>query len=272
MFLSAGSSEEAVIALVNSVNTFPIPLEAGDLFFGTPKVLPGTPNKVTFPTIPMYDAEYEGRVSLTWTRYNLSAAFGGLRPIVRDIGQTTLHRLLPTINKVLGTHFQPADFYDVSFDWIGNNEQLNIELRALPNSLGYVGSFVVQYTRIRPQLVESILRTHLTALPHPTDIALGKHSLDMLSWGLDFTDYVASSLVTWSYAGELYWVYPDRVTAAMTDVGIANFPVSNAYKKLKLYATSQLPAANKAFTHVYVQTEVDSAGYTGTAYFHHNRS
>src|ERR1700690_790462 len=152
MSLLTGTAEDNLLALINQVNTFPVPLASGDLYYGKIKQLTDGSGKIQLPTVTMYDAQYDGYVTFQYQRINLTKAFGGLRPRLSSLGQPTLYRLLPTLNRFLGLKFTERDVVDVNISWLGGNEQANIQIIAQPNSLGFEGSFVIQFTRVRPFL------------------------------------------------------------------------------------------------------------------------
>lgn len=265
MFLLPASSEEAVLSLINQENDLPIDLQPGDLYFGNVKKLDN--GSILLPTVTMYDNEdYEGYANFEYKRVDLTAAFGGIRPQIHELGQTSLHRLLPIINKKLNLNLQPRDIVDQEIDWLGGNEQANLLFRAHVQSLGYEGQFIVQFTRVRPVLSEAIGNKALLTYRHPENPPVGKTSTAMRTWGMDFTDFQSALAV---FNG--YWTTPLKVKETMALFGIDAWPDAPRYS-VQSYATKDVPEANKAFTNVIVQKNVNGPDYQGTAYFHFNRS
>lgn len=266
MNLLPGTSEEALLALINTASpTLPQPLVPGDLYFGKIKTLSG--GRVEIPAVTMYDSAYEGYVKFQYKRLNLSQAFGSVRPALRDIGYPSLHQLLPVINKALGINLQPRDVYDTQIAWLGNNENLNIQVTASAESLGYEGSFVVTFTRVRPMLTSVVTQPVLDVQVHPTDPVKALKSLSMHMYSLDFTGN--ESAFTIYYTG--IWWNLGALRTLMTKHGFPNWP-QGGRDDCKAYLTKDLPSANPAFTNVVVQKNVTINGYTGDAYFHYNRT
>lgn len=268
MLLLQGTSEQALVDLINANNTLPVPIEPGDLYFGKRKTL--TDGTTQVPIVTQFDnEEYQGYAVLDYKRLNLSLIFKDIRPIIKEVGQTSLARLLPVINKNTGLNLQPEDIVDQSITWLGGNEEANLQFVMAPESLGYEGRFIVQFIRLRPMLSSVVIQKSLPVLTFPDPIVAGKKSMSMKSWGLDFTDD--------AYRLTLYrdgWRYPAEVKQLMADNGVANFPsgVFGSSLGLTVRATKDVPGANRAFTHVIVQKFVNTAEYNGDAFFHFNRA
>lgn len=269
MNLLPGSSEDALITLVNQVNPLlPQPLKAGELYFGKLKALTDGTGRVEIPAVTQYDSAYEGYVKFRYKRLNLSQAFGTSRPTLRDIGYPSLHQLLPVINKALGVNLNAADVIDTKIDWLGNNENINIQITATAESLGYEGGFVITFTRVRPMLTRVIGNKVMDVQKHPINPILNVQSLSMVTFSMDFTGEDAA-LQIWTATG-LWWNYWG-LNAMMAARGFPNWPQAKRGDVMG-YATKDLPEANKDFTNVIVQKDVTLAGYKGDAYFHYNRS
>lgn len=265
MSLMSGSSEQRLLALINEVNVLPTPLKEGALYYG--KVHPKTDGsgKVRLPTVTMFDAEYEGYVTFEYRRINLSDAWGGLKPALHALGQPTLHRLLPTLNKLLGLNLTPRDVADVNISWLNGNEQANIQIIAAPDSLGYEGSFVIQFTRVRPFLNDVVKQKALDTLQHPDGNDLAKRSLASGTWGIDFTEHLPIMIVYW-------WGWPlmTQIREMFADYGFADIPQANQQYQIATYTTKQRPESNQAFNNVYIWRDVVGPDYQGDAYMHFN--
>lgn len=268
MLLLKGTSEKALVDLINANNSLPVPLDVGDLYYGKPKPIAG--GLTHLPVVTMYDnEEYEGYAKFEYRRLNLSVIFRDIRPMMHEVGENSLVRLLPIVNKRTGLNLQPEDIIDQSIVWLGGNEQANLQFVISPSSLAYEGRLIIQFVRIRPSLPSVIPNGTLNVLKFPDPIVEGKHSLSMDTWGLDFTDDQADLAV---YGQG--WFTPDKVKTIMERNGFPNFPVGAAGADMKvfLYATKDVPRANKAFSHVVIQKDVTTATHRGDAYFHFNRS
>ena len=264
MFLSPGSTIDELVKLTNAGNELPFELLPTDLYAGKPKVLPS--GLVELPLVTMYDSVYEGYVKLTYKRIDLTKVFGGVKPVVHEIGSTTLHKLLPVISQAIGVYLTPQDVVDTNITWLGSGEQVNIQVTATPESLGFTGTFVVQFNRIRPHL-NAIPLTTLDALVHPSVPPAGKRCVDMATWGLDFTDNQQFIRPYYSFT----WADYGSVKRIMGEFGFANWP-NAGQGDLRVWATKDLPTANPAFDTVVTQLRVNGPDYAGTAYFHYNRS
>lgn len=266
MNLLPGSSEAAVLALINGENPqLPVPLAEGDLYFGRPKTLPS--GRVEIPAVAMYDSTYEGYVKFEYQRLSLTKAFGNIRPRIRAVGYPTLHQLLPVVNKILGTTFGPSDIIDMDLSKINPNENANIKISASLASLGYEGWFVMTFTRIRPLLQEAVEIKNLNAMAHPVDPETGLLSLSMHTYSIDFTGSDRELMV---YPTGI-WQNLSLFRTMMATHGFNNWPQGKA-GEVRSYAAKDLPEANKDFTNVVVQRNLEIDGYAGDAYFHYNRS
>lgn len=266
MNLLPGSSEAALVDLINSANPdLPHDLEVGDLYFGRIKTLPG--GRVEIPAVTMFDSAYEGYVKLDYQRLSLTKAFGNVRPVLRIPGAPTLHQMLPVINRILGTTFGPTDIIDIDLSWLAGNESANIKLTASLQSLGYEGSFVITFQKVRPLLQDVVRKTELVDLHHPIPADSGVISLAMFTWAIDFTGNDRALTV---YPTGI-WQYIDAIRALCASHGLPDWPQAGR-GEVVAYATKDLAESNKAYTNVVVHRSVALVGYYGDAYFHFNRS
>ena len=266
MFLLPGGSEQALIDLINDANpTLPTPLLPGDLYFGKIRTV-GTDGTVSIPAVTMYSSKFEGYVRFEYKRLDIGKAYATVKPKIRRVGYPTLYRLLPIINEALGTSFTEDDVLDVSITWLADNEQINIPIVAKPESRAYEGQFLVEYTRVRPELANIALK-ELTVLQHPTDPALGKQSLSMVMWSMDFSSEYARRVFDLRIGA---WESISNVRAAMAAHGFPGWP-QPPYWTLNILQTKNVPKANKDFELVIVQPDVELASYQGDAYIHFNR-
>ena len=269
MLLLQGTSEQALVDLINANNSnLPVPLEVGDLYYGIRKNIGDGVTRV--PVVTQFDNEdYEGYAVFDYKRLNLSVIFKDIRPVIRQVGQTSLVRLLPVVNKATGLNLQPEDIIDQSIVWLGGNEEANLQFIITPESLGYEGRFIVQFIRIRPMLSTVVTERSLPVLKFPGTPTAGKLSMEMKSWGISFTDDQNKL--------KLYrdgWWYPAEVRELMAQNGVPNFPVGvfGSSLGLSVKTTASVPGSNTAYTHVIIQKNVNIAGFNGDAYFHFNRA
>lgn len=262
MFLLPDGSKQSLIDAVNDVNTFPVPFTAADLYFGKVKI--ESNGHVSVPAVTMYNSEFEGYIRLNYKRLDLGKAYGTIKPKIRRVGYPTLYRLLPIINETLGLSLTEDDVTDISITWLNDNEQINIPVIAKVNSLGFEGQFMLEYTRVRPELAALVVKT-LNVLKHPIEPSLGKKSLAMMTWGIDFTDDMDDFALN---AGS--WRFPASVQARMAELGFPDWPWP-PYWTLEALPTSKVPSANQEFEYVIVQKGIVLADYVGDAYIHFNR-
>lgn len=266
MLLLSKTSEASLVEIINQANVaIDVPIEVGGLYYGAPR--PTTDGYVRVQTTTNYNNfEYEGYQAFEYKRINLTQVFGSTRPETKTTWVGDLHSLLPLINRFLGLNFSKSDIANTALQWGPINSVQNIEIIADPRSLGYEGSFTIQFTLVRFRLDEAIRRPVLPVLTHPDGIVPKKYSVGMLTWGIDFTDHlppVNAILV----AG--MWRYNNRMREMMAMFGMPNWP-SAKKGTLSLRKTSSVPRSNPAFTHVIVQENIDTETYQGTAYIHLN--
>lgn len=261
MFLLPDGSKQSLIDAVNASNTFPVPLIGDDLYFG--KIRTEVNGQVSVPAVTMYNSQFEGYVRLNYKRLDLGKVYGTIKPSVRRVGYPSLYRLLPIINETLGLSLTEDDVLDISITWLNDNEQINIPIIAKVDSLAYQGQFTVEYIRVRPELADIAFKT-LNVLKHPIDPALGKKSLAMNTWGIDYTDEDAIVInvgVWWNH---------DKLVALMAEKGFPDWP-QVPWFTLQVQPTSKVPTANQEFEYVIVQKDLVLADHVGDAYFHFNR-
>jgi len=204
--------------------------------------------------------------------------FGGVaNPSIRTLSQSSLHRLLPRLNKILGTRFTTDDIEDVDFTTEGNNAVVEFTVTAKPDSRFYAGSFTLTFNR-HWLLLEEVVDPLIAAFTHPDPLLANRTSAGMLTWGLDFTpivDLLAVDPTAANFRGD--FVNLGALRIALEDrYGISLWP-SNAESPvvtgtLTDHPTSDVERANSDFQRVVVQTQIDERGYIGTAYFHYNLS
>lgn len=264
MFLMTGTPRENLARLIAENNVLPSPLSGDQLYFGT---IFTQGDEVVVPVVTLYDQPYDGPSHIRYRRVNLSEVFSDIRPIISEVGSPTLHGLLPTINKRLGLDLREDDILNSNIDWLGNNEQVNLLIRARTESLGYQGQFLVQYNRIRPQLGVTVANKALDALNHPKWVDPAKRSLEMCLWGLDFSS--EQSLFTVKNG---WWVNEAPIKAMLAELGFSNWPSPPKRDYVGVATTAKVPGSNTAFEMVAVQLAVVGPDYAGKALFHFNRA
>lgn len=262
MTLFALPYRERLLSLINQVNTVPVPLTEKNLYFGRPKAAVDGIH-TDLPTVAMLGQEYDGYVTFQYKRLNLTTMFGDTIPFFADIGAPTLYGMLPSINKFLGLDLTRSDVVD-QFMTVDVGEEASFTIQATPRSMGYTGSFVFRFFRLRPQLEDIVVHRQLPVLNFDLDPAIGRGSLQMATWGFDFTNDKATILVR-----KNYWANPAAVATLMAEYGFNNWPIPHV-NGVEDYSTQNYPLANKAFDRVTIQRAVVVGNFQGDAYFHYN--
>ena len=278
MILVPGKGKDVLVDLINQQNTFPYPLTPDDIFISAPKTLGGVnPTAVEVKVIPLPGTVYEGEVPVTYRRMDLTSAFGDMRPRVVGRSNGNLHSMLPYISKQLGIDLLPEDFVQVDYSWLEDNEEANIRLEAVKDSLSYVGDFTIVFTRRRTQLDEALgVTTDLDVLRAPGStvegLDAGKIPVSMATWSYDFTEH-------YSAIRKHKWYNlpadPSALRQVMFDAfGYVNWPYGweNSHRD---FATKDVPEANPDYDRVILSNigkHINNAGlpYEGMAYLHYN--
>lgn len=268
------TSEELLLTRIAQLNPQPTAIDASNVIHGTPKAVG---DRTSLAIRGIQDSAYAGQVAVVYDKLDLSVLFnGGYIPTVKALGQSDLHRLLPAINKTLGINLKPADVNNISLASLGTGEQVYMDITASDTSLAIKGTFRILFDRTYLQMADIFGSHELDIRHHPDPVAQGYVSAGLLTWGIDFS--TISGLLAINTLGAYRrgnWSnYAGLAAALDSDFGIVNWPAINASQSapdsVKHYLTKNLPSANSDYTHVAVQTNINSNGYVGTAYFHYN--
>lgn len=271
MLLVPGRGKDVIIGLLNDAVTFPSPLTSDDVFISPPKAVSGpNPTMVEVKVIGLPDGPFEGAIPVRYQRMDLSAAFGDIRPRIEGASSGSLHALLPLLSEKLGIALYPEDILETDYSYIDQDEQINLQLKADPASLSYVGEGVIMFTRRRYQLSDVVVSANaLDVVRFPGDSNTGKAQVNMKTYSTDFTPYYSSVQRHKNYN------LPANPTAQRQLMqqlfGWINWPYGWNIP-LYDYATSEVPEANQDYDRVLVQSLAGATGitYEGTAYFHYN--
>lgn len=277
MILVPGKGKDVLVSLINQQNVLPYPILSDDVIFSAPKLVQGVnPTAVAAKVMAIPGGTYDGLFPVEWQRMDLTSAFGDIIPHIKGLSNGNLHSMLPYIGQELGIELYPEDFLQVDYSNLGENEQVNIQLTATVTSLSYVGSFIIQFTRLRPNLTDQVKITALDVFQWPgwTKKAQGvaeKKQLSMDIYSQDWTEFADTLQKHYYYS---IWADPTAVRTLMSSKGYPNWPIGFD-NGIGVYLTSQVPEANQDYDRVIVQKIRDIAGaqvlpYEGTAYFHYN--
>lgn len=196
-----------------------------------------------------------------------SYAGGNVVMVVRSFSAATLHEALPSINHDYGLNLQPSDITNPPFGGAGQNNYIGETLfQILATSLLFVPTtqLVVSYRRGIPYLDQYVTSRALAAYTHPATDVMRK-SAQMLTVGLDFTDYKNLLLVTG--AGMPNFAALRQVLTQTYGLPEWDAPLNSNY--VVDQPTSAVGNANKAFDRVVVQTGIDNGEVVGVAYYHY---
>lgn len=272
------SPDEMVRDLINRANTPIIAFDSTNLIFGQASTVLNNPDSnTTVMARGVYAEDYAGKVALLYDRLDLGVLYRGTyRPEFSALGQSTLYRLLPELNKALGINLTQKDVVDIDLKLLSGGDQVTLELTAKPGSLAYTGFTRVLFNRQQLMLTNVVTTREYAELKHPDPVLEGFVSVGLLTWGQDFS-FIAPQLKVNRYGNNYKGSWMDQAAfqAALSEYyGIEDFPgidfSSQSKMTLRDYATKDHPDASREFSRVVVQTLLRSNGYSGTAFFHYN--
>lgn len=270
------TSKSLVFDLINRDNpNLPIPLSADNCRLEkikavTPSIATGFRN--TSVRVRGAQGEgYEDQFTLFYDRMKISSVIqpvsGSLRPASKFTTFTarTFHQALPIISNTYGVELGTWDVADASLPNVEVPKAISlVTLTMLPTSPAYTGTVTLRLARGKPLLQEGVTQPVLAPCVHPVDPAENKLSIDMITFGLDFTAYRSALTVT--AGGMPNWIEL-RAVLDMLGVPFYGAPQSNTVVD---QATSAVATANKDFDRVVIQSGIDADGVKGTAYYHYN--
>lgn len=263
---------------INDDNALPFDVTADNLIFGKPSaLLEGTEGQHRVAVRGIQNSDYRNRpLTVEYTKLDLSVLFNGnYRPRVTALGQSSLYRLLPDINKALGMQLTPEDLVNVDIAQLGEGNELTLELRARPESLAFRGFTRITFNRQLIYLWDKIDQRFYEELKHPDPLLEGYTSAGLLTWGLDFTLVYPELRVRNHYnSWRGGFQYKAALRTKLKDIyGIESWPDNTQSEEgvLRDYDTRDVKEANTDYQRVVVQTGIRANGYIGTAYFHYNR-
>lgn len=264
MSIFSQTAKDVLLAQANAANNLPFPVTEKNLYFGQAQDNGDGLGKVA--TVGMLGDVYTGYADLYFKRINLSGFYDD-RPILRSPGALNLYAMLGMVNQYLGLNLTEDDVVNTDVADLAPGEQTNINVVAKPTSLGYTGSFVIRYYRIRQQLSAVVKNTELTVLNHLVDPSNGKRDLDMWMWNVDFSNDVTALKTN---AANTTWANFQAVKDLVaTQFGFTDWPAPEV-DGVSDYATKDYPGSNPNYQRVVVQKNVVGQSYQGNALFHYN--
>lgn len=273
------SPDEMVRDLINRKNeTALVAFDKTNLIIGKAAVLSNDPTANTKVNVRGVQNEvYAGQLQVTYNRLDLGVLFqGNYRAAFTALGQSSLYKLLPDLNRGLGLNLTEQDVQDIDLKLLDHGDQVTLEIRAKPGSMAYIGFMRVLFNRRQVLLTDVVTEDSLAAFTHPDPVLEGYQSAGLLTWGQDFTliqQHLRVNRYGNNYKGS--WISEANLRDALAEYyGIDNWPRLDTSQASKMtvrdMATSAHPDANRDFQRVVVQTNLRSNGYSGTAFFHYN--
>lgn len=215
-------------------------------------------------------------LEVSYAPLSLTRLFGGTyTPKVTLLSQSTLHRLLPTLNEFLGLKLTPTDVEDIELSSYGQQVVVDLTVTAKSTSTFYTGSVDITLDR-RWLLLEEVVDQHLPSFQHPDPVIAGRDSVGLLTWGLDFTS-IRHFLGVDETAANFRGAFADMdglKEQLRALYGIPDWPdnrdSNDPDATLRVFNTEEVDRANPNFQKVIVQTGINYNKLLGTAYFHYN--
>lgn len=271
------SPTELMHGLINKNGTMGHLVTPGNVVFGQPATeLDGPATTTRLGIRGVQGSVFSNRpTTILYDRLDLGVLFqGDYRPKLTTLTQSSLHRLLPKLNALLGLRLTERDVEDVDLTEVGEGSEITLELKARPGSLAFTGFTRILFNRRWLMLTDMVEVTTFDEYRHPDPILADHSSAGLLTWGQDFT-LIASALAVNprgnKWTGE--WTDHAALQIALGSVyGMDNWPLNARAQAgtLKDYDTREVPNANTNYQRVVVQSNIRANGYIGTAYFHYN--
>lgn len=264
-------ASDRLLALINQANPqLPTPVTKSNLYLGGARLDPSASDGKSsiVPTVGVLGTVYHGYQDFKYQRINLSQAYDFI-PVMQSVGASSLYGMLDIVNAFLGLNLTQQDVVDTNVATVAEGAAVNINIQTLPTSLGYTGSMILEFRRIRPLLSSVVRSTALNVQTYDSiDPTQGKRDIGMQMWNVDMSPFNPQTLVG---AGGI-WKNAATIKAAIQQqFGYTDWPTATSQQVID-YATSNYPGANTNFERVVIQKGVVGATYQGIALFHYNQS
>lgn len=223
-------------------------------------------------------ADKVGKVTVNYNRIDLAVLFSLCGLSVKELNIDVVNGKLSKTNKVwaeierrYGIRMSPDDF-DIVDDYIvpkagnvaftGTNE-IAVEWSLMTR----VSSVLLKGFSLIPDNDLSLVieDTGLNALSWPASMSGDKASAELLTYGIDCSDFVNRLATTGGVFNDL-----DGLKASLSVYGVPEFTNTTAALPAIHYKTSAYPASNPAYTDVVVVESVSSPYMTGRMLLHYN--
>jgi hypothetical protein len=254
-------SQTELLKEINLANTPLRPLNTLNVTFDVPTAETGDDYNTRVTVLAVPGRTYINQVDVLYKRIVLADIAPDAQ--VRSTEPFTKESIISLLNATFQMFLSVEDLEDFTPPTLQLNETASLTLTAKPESLGWLGSFDVEFMYGRTLLDSIVGLRYLPVLTHPTDPKLGKKSARVLTWGKDFTSLRDSML-------------PDIATGTYKDY--AAFSTACGALEIPPWtkgpcsdnATSAIPDSNQAFDRVVIQSAIQSSGMSGDLYFHYN--
>lgn len=264
------NGKQLVFDLINAANPQPVPFTENNCVIE--KVTPGnwTVDGVTYNTQARVRGQpgqgYTGSKIVYYNRLSLPTLLIYVNPTVQSYSATDLHSVLPVFNRNYGLNITVADVQNAALSNPNTpNYTGTVTMTPLASSpLLTANTAALTYLRGLPYLDVYVVSTVLDAYIHPvTDVT--KKSAQLLTYGLDFTDYANLLLVDGT--GMPNFSALQQVLTQTYGLPAWDAPLNSNY--VTDNATANVTGANKNFDRVVVQTGISNSQVVGFAYYHY---
>lgn len=189
-------SKDVLLAAINAQNSLTI--KATDIVYSAPKDIRGTDQETTTQRNTLVKVS-SAPVGSTWTgKKNVFYNRLNLADLITLIGDTlqvgavaTVYDALIGLNNRYGFAFEQADLQNTEIHWEPDGATGNVELIALEDSLGWVGSVTFKLAKGDESLQSAVTTTTLNGLKYPNgdmgSVAQTAVIAEIYSYPFDFT-------------------------------------------------------------------------------------
>lgn len=270
MAIISKTGKELVWDLINQANPRPVPFSAANSAIEAITEGSFTQDGVTYNTQArlrgLSTTGYTGSVIVYYNRLTLPNLFRSQQPSVESFSAPDIHTLLPIINRNYGILLQTSDITNGPLlnPNVPNATSAVVLTAATGSALLASGGVVMRYRRGLPYLDAYVITKSVAAYTHPVQDTT-KQAAQLLTYGLDFTDYKNLLLVNGS--GMPNFAALQQVLTVTYGLPPWDAPLNSNYVTDNL--TSAVTNANKKFDRVVVQTGISNDQVAGVAYYHY---
>jgi hypothetical protein len=270
-------ASDRLLALINQANPhLPTPVTKSNLYLGGARLDPSASDGKSsiVPTVGVLGTVYHGYQDFKYQRINLTQAYDFI-PVMQSVGANTLYNMLDIVNAYLGLNLTQQDVVDTNVAYVDQGAAVNINIQTKPTSLGYTGSMILEFRRIRPLLSAVVRKVSLNVQTYDNiDPTQNKLDIGMQMWNVDMSPFYSTTASANALAVSASGTWSNLTllkAAIQKQFGYTDWPTPAA-NTVTDYATSKYPGANTNFERVVVQKNVVGGTYVGTALFHYNQS